>query len=132
VNVLPDVELLAVTAVRLNPAWQALDAGVFTEIPASPAYPLITIIRIGGAPVIRGWHDRARLQLDAYAEDKHTARLVAATAQAALHAAEATSIPDHGVIGAVSTVTGPRWLPDPTTRQARYVLDMTVDAHPHR
>lgn len=128
-NVLPDAELVALTALRGNTDWQHLDVGAFTEIPADPTYPLITLVRIGGRPPIRGWLDRARIQVDAYALDKATARLVAATCQQALHAAEHT-VTEHGLLGAVETLSGPRWLPDPTTRHPRYLLDLQIDTHP--
>lgn len=128
--VLPDAELLAVTILRANAALAALiGPRAYTELPANPTFPLVVLQRIGGAPSIRGWVDAARLQLEGYALTKHEARLVTATAQAAMHKAEGTTQPA-AVIGAVDTLTGPRWVPDEPTDRPRYLIEMTINTHP--
>jgi len=127
--VLPDIEALAI--------WWLTDAAVVTggvhgEFPTSPTFPLATLVRIGGPPVLPRWLDRATLQLDVWGDTKAEARDTAATALASL--LDMTGLVNtgtvHGVVTDVDVAQGLRWFPDPTNEQPRYSCTVMVAAHP--
>lgn len=129
----PDVEALTCTYLRGRPDIAALvDDRVYTAIPASPEWPLVSLFRIGGGPDEWPYRlDQARLQIDCWADTKAAAHDLARAAQTALWA-----MPD--VPHATGTVThvapdGPfLWLPDDTypTPKPRYLFGVTVTVHP--
>lgn len=124
---LPDAELVAVTYLRQHADVVALVASrVYTELPASPTWPLAKIVRIGGPPAARGTLDPATIQCEAYADTKQAARELAATAQAAL--ADADGFTHAGAyVTASEPLSGLQWLPDPDLNdRPRYLFDTTV------
>lgn len=126
-DALPDSELLTVTYLRQHAATGALvGTRVYTELPASPTWPLVKLIRIGGPPTARGTLDQATIQLEVYADDKHAARQLAATVQAAL--ADAPGFTDSGAyITATAPISGLQWIPDPDlSDKPRYLFDTAV------
>lgn len=139
-RLLPDAELIAVGILRASSDLDSLiNNRVYTAIPAQATYPLIRVIRIGGLPTIRQHLDVARLQIEAWAgilDDptiattaKGAARQVAASAQAALHAAIGSH--DAGVVTAVEDDLGLSWQPDPDTNRARYLFGVALHTHPN-
>lgn len=128
-RLLPDAELLVVNRLRATAEVTALvGTRVYTQIPATPTYPLIRVTRIGGVPAIRQHLDVARIQIDAWGATQYQARTVAATAQAAIHAATGTHAT--GVVSNVEDDLGLTWSPDPDTDQPRYVFAVAISIHP--
>lgn len=128
-RLLVDAELLAVTGLRATADVATLVATrVYTEIPPTPTYPLVRVVRIGGVPTIAQHLDPARLQIDAWGTTKYQARTVAATTQAALHAM--VGVHNEGVVTAVEDDLGLSWSPDPETDVARYVFGVVMYIHP--
>lgn len=128
-RLLPDAERLTSAYLRAHPDLIALIGDrVFTALPGNPIYPLVALTRIGGVPVVEMHLDVARLQIDAWADTKGSARVVAATVQAAMH--EMPGIHDLGVVTAVEDDLGLTWSPDPLTNKARYVAGYAVFSHP--
>jgi hypothetical protein len=129
VYVAADVELIAVNFLRGRAEITALvGSRVYTEVPAEPTFPLLTVQRIGGLVDWPGWLDTARLQVDAWAATKYAARTLAATALAVL--LEMPGIYAQGVITHVTQDLGLTWSPDETTDRPRYVLGVAVTTHP--
>lgn len=130
VRSLPDIELLATTALRADGDVAGLvDTRVYTQIPPNPVWPLIRILRVSGS---RPWPrhiDIARVQIDAWAATKRDAWIIVDAALGALHALP--GIHDEGVVVAVEDAAGPAWVPDPDTDQPRYTADVLVYSHPH-
>lgn len=130
VRILPDAELLAVTALRADADLAAIvDTRVYTSIPAEPTFPLVRVVRVGGIPEIRQHLDVARLQVDAWGATKFEARTAAATAQAVLHRLVGSH--DEGVVTAVVDDLGLSWQPDAETGQPRYTLGVALYIHPN-
>lgn len=126
-DALPDAELLTVTYLRQHAATVALvGSRVYTEIPASPTWPLAKIVRIGGPPVARGTLDVATIQCEVYADTKAAARQAAATIQAAF--ADAAGFTDSGAyIADTEPLSGLQWIPDPDLAdRPRYLFDTAV------
>jgi hypothetical protein len=129
-RLLPDAELLTVNALRANADLTALvGARVYTAIPAEPTFPLVRVTRIGGIPAISRHLDIARIQVDVWGTTKFQARTVAATAQAAIHAAIGARA--EGVLTGVDDDLGLSWQPDPETDQPRYVFGVALYLHPN-
>jgi hypothetical protein len=128
-RILGDVELLAVEWLKAQAAIVAeVDARVYTALPHKPAFPAIRLFRVGGFLPIEQHLDVPRLQVEAFALSRYDARIVAATAQAALHAM--TGVHAEGVVTAVLDGTGLTWSPDPPTNRPRYLFDVLVYIHP--
>lgn len=130
-DVLADAELVAVAYLRQQSDVAALvGARVSTELPANPTYPLLKVTRIMGVPAVPRRLDAAYLQVEAYADTKAQARLLAATAHAALWAA--TGAHAGAVITGASDALGLGWVPDPafTPPKPRYLFAVTLYAHP--
>lgn len=130
---LPDVELVVVNYLRLVAAVDALiDGRVFTVIPYAPTFPMLRVVRVGGAPLrddpLR--FDVAELELAAYGGSKADARRLIDTARAALGLIETVTHPAAVVIGAAFGEA--RYLPDPdfTPAKPRYILAAAVTIHP--
>jgi hypothetical protein len=128
-RLLPDAELLVVNRLRAAADITAIvGTRVYTEIPATPTFPLLRINRVGGIPEIRQHLDVARIQIDAWATSKFQARRLAATAQAALHSLVGAHA--EGVVTAVEDDLGLTWSPDDATGTARYVFGCALWLHP--
>lgn len=130
VDVFPDSEALAGAVLR-----DLLDCGVYSSVPRTPSYPLVTISRVGGIPVEYHRLDFASLQIDVWGTSKTEARDIAAEARAALFGMEGQSYsmaddwPDDAVVTGVSDTLGLTWLPDPETNRDRYVFGVGLYLH---
>lgn len=121
-----DIEKLIVEWLRSHEAVsEKVGTRIYTEIPARPTYPLVTVKRIGGIPPVKGKLDQARLQIDIWAEKKYTAREVASVVQAALYDLEDELVLNQRV-SSVSDDLGLTWLPDPESGQPRYLFGVLV------
>lgn len=130
-SVLPDAELLAVGYLRGQAEVAAIvGTRVYTELPAAPVFPLLTLHRFGGVPTVPRRLDAARVQVEAWAETKFAARALAATAQAALFEMVGTFA--SGVVTGVSYDLGLTWSPDTDVEppRPRYIFGVIVHAHP--
>lgn len=134
VRLLPDCEALVRDLLTADATLTGLVAGrVSTELPASPTWPLITLMLVTGTEVVREHLDEQVVQLSAWGDGpsgKGTAATVIRTARAVVLAAAGMSVA-RGVITDSRTVQPPRWLPDPETDRPRYVCDMALRVHPH-
>ena len=134
VRVLPDAEQVVIDYLLGQADVTAIlgdDDRVHSQVPDEPVYPLVTVRRLGGSPVVREHLDVALLQIDCYADTKPVARDVAATILAALYDASRVSHPLAVVCDVVET-RGLTWLPDtivPSPRP-RYSFDVEVKLHP--
>lgn len=129
VTVLPDVERLVSVWLR---AHAEVSGSVVTAIPRDPSFPLVRLVRVGGAPVTqRPLHvDRATLQIDVWGGPKQTAQDLAQTVRGAIAQLEGTAQPE-GVVSAVDF--GPfQYLPDQDFEPARprYQFDVDLTVHP--
>ena len=131
----PDFEALAAQAIR-----EVVDCGVYSSIPKTPTYPLITVKRIGGIPAEMHRLDVANLQIDVWGTTKSEARDLADEARLALHGMEGRAFSEgddsgasgdvgSGFICAVDDSLGLTWLPDPVTARDRYVFGCSVFGH---
>lgn len=121
---MPDVEAAASQILR--------DAGhrAYSSIPNGPTYPLLVVTRIGGVPAERHKLDAARIQVDAWGNNKGEARDLADLARRLIHQAEGTFITDHDCqITGVEDELGLSFLPDPKTKRDRYVFTVRIYAH---
>lgn len=128
-----DAEKLVVDWLRtVDEVTDIFDARIYTEVPARDVeWPLLRVIRIGGAPTTRlARLDSPLMQLDVWGGPKATARLGLATALAHM-ATEMPGAHDLGVVTAVE-VGGPQWLPDTefTPARPRYSADVRLWTHP--
>lgn len=127
---LPDAELVIARALRADPDVAAMTSGrVYTEIPRDPVWPMLRLFRIGGTADTSAYYERARLQIDAWGESKHQARLLAATARHALLLMPGR-VGDGAIIGEVVDDHGLLWAPDPDTGRPRYLFGVRILLHP--
>ncbi len=127
-RVLPDAELLTVNWLAGIDELASLYAAIHTKIPPDPALPIVRVLRVGGAPVIRQHLDVARLQIDVWADSKQAAHDLARLTQAALH--EMVGVHTEGVVTAVDDGVF-RWAPDTDMGWAGYSFDVLVYLHPN-
>ena len=142
VRLLPNVEALAIDWLKAHDSITALIgspvARVYTEIPGTPTYPLLTVTLFAGVEKIAEHLDESYVQLAAYGRmpenaGKLEAELLCRTARAVLIAAR-FSDHDRGVVTDVRTVSTPRLLPDdstPDTPRPRYLCELAMTVHPH-
>lgn len=124
---MPDIEAVCILALR---DADVCSGRAYGAIPAEPAWPLIRVTRVGGSPVVPRRLDRARIQVEAFGNDKADARDAADAARLALMGAEATSFPDlNAYVTAVDDDLGLQWLPDSDTKRPRYLFVLGVTAH---
>lgn len=130
VPIFGDVEFLAVRRLKAHDGLAALvDSRVYTKLPKQVNYPAIRLNRIGGTVSIENHLEQARLQVEAYGTTKYEARLVGATAQAAIHSIYGAY--DEGVVSAVVDGISLTWSPDPHTDRDRYLFDVFIYIHPN-
>lgn len=139
-TVVPDALRIAADHLRGHPDVVVLLPGLplgrvyANRLPASPVYPLVRVQQVVDTVVVAAKAAAmSRLQVDCYAgsaDGDRAARLLAVTCQAALRTLPGAVHPE-GVVAAVTTVSGPSWLPDPDAGRARYVVDVGVLVHPH-
>lgn len=116
----PDIELLLIG--WLQPLFPAVRFA--TELPAAITETTVHVTRISGAARdIRV--DRPIADIDVYALDHATSVSVALGIEALLRAAR-NVVTEAGVLLSVTTVNGPRWLPEPNPdlrrRSATYLF----------
>lgn len=99
------------------------------ELPATPTFPAVRVLRLGGANVINEHFDGARLQIDVWGGTAEQAWDATALVRAELWDLEATT-GANGTITGIQELSGPAWLPDPRTERARWTWDIRVYAHP--
>lgn len=100
------------------------------SLPPSPTYPAVRVTRIGGANVVNEHFDGARLQIDVFGGSTEAAHDAMAAVRAELWDLEGTVQSGVGVITGIEELSGPGWLPDPTTERARWTWDIRLLTHP--
>ena len=125
----PDIELAVIDFLRSYAPLTATGAKVGSELPASPSWPFITVVRLGGPADFPGWLDHPRVQVDAWADTKAQAYSAIAAARAGL--LDLPGVHDNTVITAADELTGPQWLPDPVANsRPRYFVVFSLTTHP--
>lgn len=134
----PDAEALVSSHIRND-----LSVNVYSSIPRSPTWPLITVKRIGGTPAEKHHLDRAIIQIDIWGGasgddgtvNKGSIHDLAQSARVSIHEMEGSSTQIgsgddfHGYVTAVEDISGLFWLPDPTTGRDRYTFTVAVFLH---
>jgi hypothetical protein len=130
----PPIELLAQEQLRR----EMPGAHVYSSVPktlTNKSYPLITVRRIGGTPVVRERLDRAALQIDVWANNKTQALETAAAARRTLLRMEgqvmqtADDWPADAFVTAEEDDLGLTFLEDHVTGKDRYLFGISVYAH---
>jgi hypothetical protein len=113
--VFPDIEQLLVEYLH-----GATTKRVLTDLPSNldQILPVVRVTRISGADDDYKL-DRPIVDVDVYAADRAGAFSLARQVQALLRFELPTSPRPGGVVTAVSTIVGPRWLPDTNTNLRR-------------
>lgn len=132
VNTFGDAEAIAIKHLRTDQT--IAEARAFGTFPKDPVFPLLTLHRSGGVPVIDGAIDRAMVQVDAWAETKQEARYLASQAMASLSRLEGKQvsvlldgeIEVGGYVTSVEVVQGLLWLPDSDTNRPRYLFQVAL------
>lgn len=129
VVVTPDAELAVLDYLRplLAARAEPYAAGVKVQTVVSSTRPLIQPSRIGGASELPGV-DQPRLDLVVY-HDTDFNRMALATLAWSLLKAAASDRAGSAVVSYVSTLMGPRKMPDPadsTKRVAMFTVDLLV------
>lgn len=107
-----------------------VDDRVYTQVPPNAQKPFIRLQRIGGRTEAWRHLERARIQIEAWADSEVPAWELAATVQAVIKDAEVTTH-DLGVVTFVGEALGLRNLPDPETLTPRYLFDALIYIHPY-
>lgn len=102
---------------------------VYSSVPASPTYPLVTVQRLGGIPPERRYLDAAYLQVEAWGNSKSQAHDIAADARVILLELEDRQLPE-AVCTAARDALGLTWMPDPETHRDRYVFAVRLYLRP--
>jgi hypothetical protein len=127
-----DAERLAVNWCRNVPEITAYFGDrIYTELPKSPVWPVLRIVRVAGAPTSRlARLDNPLLQIDVWGGPKVTARDGIATVLAHM-AAELVGSHAEGAVTAVE-VGSLSWRPDDffTPARPRYQADVALWTHP--
>lgn len=130
----PDIEAAVAYWLRLA-NLSGIGDRVYTEVPADPEFPLITVQRIGGAPAVRQYLDTGNIQIDVWGDDssdaKEQAHDIAQAARRECHNMEGRefALPVHLYVTGVEDSLGLTWLPDDFTGRERYLFSVTVFAH---
>lgn len=105
---------------------------VYSKIPTDPAFPLVTVARIGGIPSVREHLDRANIQVDVWGGTKSEALDLAQQAREMLLEMEGQVSTDAAMIwiSAVEDSLGLTYQPDEETGRERYLFAVNVHAHP--
>jgi len=132
-DVFPDSEALAAEALR-DAAITGLDDRVYSSIPKTPTYPLITVSRSGGAPGERHRLDSPLIHVQVWGTNKGEAHDIAQEARVSLHELEGASFGDSGdpaqaFVSGVQDVQGLTWLPDAESKRDRYVFTLRFFVH---
>lgn len=121
----PDIEQLLVAYLE-----DVLDERVLTDLPSNvdQILPVVRMTRVSGDD--DGFKlDRPIVDIDAYAADRAGAFSLARRVQALLLFELPTVVCPGGVVTAVDTIVGPRWLPDTNTSLRRVQATYQFFAH---
>ena len=124
--IFPDMEAIAATAL-INQG--VCDGKVYSSRPkdASEKLPIAIVQRLGGLPTERHSIDAGRIQVDVWGRNKSEARREAEAARRSLHESEGVTFPSlGGYITACEDETGLTFLPDPDTKEDRYIFGVTL------
>ena len=100
------------------------------RLPASPTYPAVRVTRLGGATAAANWLDGARLQIDVFGGTEEQAWDATAAVRSELADLDGKHIPGIATVTGIEELSGPGWLPDPTTQRARWTWDIRLFVHP--
>jgi hypothetical protein len=130
VAILPDVVKLVVDILD-SAGISLIGTRVYGfELPATPTYPAVRILRLGGSSVVDDWLDGARIQVDVFGGTAEQAWDATAAVRSKLWDLEGLHVPGSGMVTGIQEISGPAWLPDPRTERARWTWDIRVYAHP--
>lgn len=123
----PDLEAVAAEALR-TAAITNLGTRVYSSIPRTPTFPLVTVQRIGGIAAVREYMDTANIQIDVWSENKSQGRDIAARARVVLLSLAGTTVtsPVSAWISAVEDTLGLSWQPDQLTGRDRYIFGVLI------
>lgn len=123
----PDAEAI----VRKTLADALTPVKVYSSVPKTPTYPLVTVFRYGGTPSERHRLDTAGLQVDVWGTSQSEAQDIAQTARVAVHELEGQTVTDpvEGFVTGVEDALGLRRFDDPVTSRDRYVFAVWVYLH---
>lgn len=124
----PDVE--AVVAKAIRDAATGAGTRVYSSVPKTPTYPLVTVSRQGGQPAVRRYLDAAEIEIYVWGTSKSEARDIADAARRAVLDLEGTAVTDpvSAFVSGVEDSRGLTWDPDQTTGRDRYFFTMSVYA----
>lgn len=128
VDVLPDVEEMVIEHLTGHPLLAGF-AGLRVSTDLHADRPAVTVMRSGGTPADRRRLDNPTVDIHAWHDDRASAQRLVQTARAAVHDMEGRRY----TVGAVTGVrdgTGPIWVPDPDTHEARWVCSLDIYASP--
>lgn len=120
IQLFPDAEAMVITTLK--------DAGIcsgriYSSRPRTVVLPLIVVQRLGGVPSDRRYADNPSIQCDVWGNNKSEARSIAQAARTAIHQAEGDLFEEFaGYILAVEDWTGLTFLPDPISKEDRYIF----------
>lgn len=127
----PDIEAAVAEWLR-NSSITGVGTRVYTEVPATPTFPLVTVTRIGGVPAVREYLDMGAIQVDCWGGTKAEAHDAAVEARVACLGLEgqSLSLPVSIVVTSVEDALGLTWQPDEDTGRERYLFAVNVYARP--
>lgn len=113
ISVLPDAELAVLQYLRAQSIVTDLVPAerITTALPKEPAYPYVTVKRIGGRAVQWQRVDSAALQVDVWGGSRYECQEVIRTIRATLLAIYGDKVDEANLVSASEEV-GPQWLPD--------------------
>lgn len=125
----PDIEAAIMLAMRTADSTP-FGTNVHPSIPASATYPLLRVQRLGGPAAVRERLDAARIQLDAYGDNKGDAFDSIERARQIMFEIEGTTLDTFSCfVTGVTMEVGATWLPDTVTGRDRYTASFVVYAH---
>lgn len=129
-DAIPDSEKLVIDyLLAVDDVTDLVGTNIGPALPEQPAWPWLTVSRVGGTPSLPGYLDNPRLEFTSWAATKGAARAAAGAARAAMVAI--TGSHDLGVVtGAFETGDGLRWDPDDVANIPRYRFEFDLYIHP--
>jgi hypothetical protein len=105
---------------------------VYSSVPNTPTYPLVTVARTGGIAAERHYLDQARIDVNVWGNSKTEAHDLAALCRAAVHNLEGQIVTgqEPAFVSGVDDAVGLTWLPDQVTARDRYVFSVLVYLRP--
>lgn len=126
---LPDVEALTIEFL-LSELGELVGTNISSDLPAAHAMPYLQVQDIGGARKRRQWLASTRIQVDAWADSRDEASVLARTAEAALLETARNFQGANGTITDSEALISARRFPDPSTDRHRFEFEVRIDAHP--